>query len=687
MKKPLWFIVMIYLLLLPGLSIASQKLQFSIASWQLDDIQAKNLNSDIQLTEKGLLLSASADWIKLAEPIGTIKDITLQCAQLVFVSEQLSCSKGRLAFIHQQLGEQSLIFEVIAHPDTNTYKVEISGIKLASSVFSLTVKINQHSWKIFADSAQIELKALMQFIAPYLSAEQSTSLAAWNYEGKLQLDIDVMGINSKVESINLDLKIQALELSDNQGKYISEQLLSDVHLSLENKRDDWQWQSKVNINGGQAYADPVFIDFNDTPFELLSEGVWLNKSKQFQLTKTRFEQKSVMALSMKGRGSLSQIESLNVEIMPSELQTLYSIWGQPFTLGTPMDSLDFTGKLGLTYQQQGDNYHVSMNMDKISVSDQAGRFSLDNLSGVFGWSNYQQIALIDIEWTNGMVYALTLGPSHLKANVEHETVVLQQPWLLPILDGELHMTEFSLKKHDNDLPEWTFVGELTPISMTSLSSALGWPVMHGKLSGVIPKVSYANQQVKVDGILKVNLFEGETLIRDLQLDNPFGVLPHLSANVTMDNINLETLTQTFDFGKITGKLDGKVNGLRLSNWKPVAFDAEFSTPEGDKSRRRISQKAVDSLSRVGGGAAGVLQRSFLRFFEDFSYQRLGLSCKLQNTVCDMSGVGEAEQGYYIVKGGGLPPRINVIGYTRRVNWPDLIERLEAVSNSDGPIIQ
>jgi hypothetical protein len=54
----------------------------------------------------------------------------------------------------------------------------------------------------------------------------------------------------------------------------------------------------------------------------------------------------------------------------------------------------------------------------------------------------------------------------------------------------------------------------------------------------------------------------------------------------------------------------------------------------------------------------------------------------------MSGIEEAKQGYYIVKGGGgLPPWINVVGYTRRVDWSDLIARLSAVRDSEGPVIE
>jgi hypothetical protein len=84
----------------------------------------------------------------------------------------------------------------------------------------------------------------------------------------------------------------------------------------------------------------------------------------------------------------------------------------------------------------------------------------------------------------------------------------------------------------------------------------------------------------------------------------------------------------------------------------------------------------------------MISRSFLRFFDDFSYKRLGLSCHLRNDVCEMAGIEDAEQGYYIVKGGGgLPPWIDVIGYTRRVDWADLLERIKAVQNSSGPIIE
>jgi hypothetical protein len=92
----------------------------------------------------------------------------------------------------------------------------------------------------------------------------------------------------------------------------------------------------------------------------------------------------------------------------------------------------------------------------------------------------------------------------------------------------------------------------------------------------------------------------------------------------------------------------------------------------------------------GGGAAAVLSTGFLRFFEVFAYDRIGLRCRLRDNVCAMSGVGPAKSGpqgtgYYIVKGRGVP-RIDVVGYRETVSWPRLVQQLAAITRSSAPIV-
>jgi hypothetical protein len=217
--------------------------------------------------------------------------------------------------------------------------------------------------------------------------------------------------------------------------------------------------------------------------------------------------------------------------------------------------------------------------------------------------------------------------------------------------------------------------------MQQFTAALGLPVMHGTLSAAIPTVSYEKSTVKMDGALLFNVFDGTILVQRLVLENPFGRVPTLKADVEMRKLDLDLLTRTFSFGNITGRIDADVKGLELVNWQPVRFDARVVSSPGDY-RKRISQAAVQNISALGGaGAAAAIQRSFLRFFEQFGYSAIGLSCKLELGVCQMGGVEDVPQGYVIVKGGGIPS-INVLGYNRNVGWQELVERLKRVTQGN-----
>jgi hypothetical protein len=172
-------------------------------------------------------------------------------------------------------------------------------------------------------------------------------------------------------------------------------------------------------------------------------------------------------------------------------------------------------------------------------------------------------------------------------------------------------------------------------------------------------------------------------VTDLSLQHPFGVQPVLAADVDLQQLDLGQLTSAFDFGRITGRLDGRIGGLRLVDWKPVAFDAVLRSGGG-----RISQDAIRSLTEVGGGGiAGGLQGMALRLFKTFGYDRIGLSCRLAGGVCTMGGLasdpGAGDGSYTIVQGSGLP-HVTVIGHEHAVDWATLVGRLQAATHGGGP---
>jgi len=377
-----------------------------------------------------------------------------------------------------------------------------------------------------------------------------------------------------------------------------------------------------------------------------------------------------------------------VHIDGSSLPGLYETWLQPWLAGTALENLQTDGGLsGRLALLDGQLQSLQLTLGGVSFKEQAGQFGVTGLDGDLHWDSSGSMHTSTLAWHGANYNRLQLGAAQLALETGARHMKIQQPLQVPLLDGSLHVEEFELGLVDGRV-RWLLDGFLTPVSMRSFSTALGWPELSGTLSGMVPKVRYQSGVLTLGGTLLVQAFDGDITLRNLRIEQPLGPVPRLWADARINNLDLKTLTRTFSFGRIEGRLQGRVDGLFMEAWQPVAFDAVFATPDDDNSRHRISQKAVDNISNLGGaGLGGALSRSFLQFLEDFPYSQLGIRCRLENGVCYMGGVAPAERGYYLVQGRWLPPRLDVIGYADEVDWVALVERLKSVTSGESVVVQ
>jgi hypothetical protein len=297
----------------------------------------------------------------------------------------------------------------------------------------------------------------------------------------------------------------------------------------------------------------------------------------------------------------------------------------------------------------------------------------------------------------GELWGLPLA--NAEASVQMNGYKVMVPRLtVNVLDGIFAINDLQLERRGAEAKgrpgaegwQWELTAGLTPISLEKLSKQLKWPTLTGSVSGVVPRLRYANNEMRVDGNVMFNVFGGNVVAQNLLMRDPLGAQPIVRGDVRMRALDLTVLTRTYSFGSITGLIDVDVAGAELRNWKPVRFDARVASSPGNYPRR-ISQQAVQNLSSLGGaGATAALQRSLLRFFETFRYKRLGLSCALRESICTMGGVAPATSekrtptsggGYVIVEGGGIPA-ITVIGYNQSVSWQELLERIRRVTQGN-----
>jgi hypothetical protein len=326
----------------------------------------------------------------------------------------------------------------------------------------------------------------------------------------------------------------------------------------------------------------------------------------------------------------------------------------------------------------------------LNLRDRKGQLTLTKANGEIFWSplGAGDARASTLSWTEGGAYGLSGGSANVDFIAYGMNFALTRPAKLPIFDGALAIDHFVMGNLGAPDMEVAFKGAIEPISMSQLAKAFGWPEFSGQLAAQIPGVRLKDNLLTFDGNVESHVFGGRVTGSNLRLQDPLGNFPQFFADVRARDLDLGLVTQTFEVGSITGKLEADILGLQLFAWSPVAFDARLATPSGDKSRHRISAKAVSSLSNVGGGGGGVvqaLQSGVLKFFDEYNYDKLGITCRLRGDVCEMSGVEAAPNGYYIVKGKGLP-RIDIVGNQGRVGWKQLMSSIQT-ANYEGAAVQ
>lgn len=354
-----------------------------------------------------------------------------------------------------------------------------------------------------------------------------------------------------------------------------------------------------------------------------------------------------------------------------------------------LTGLQLSGAMSATLVWDSDGASdIDVNLQQVAAAAADGRFALAGVSGKARWTRQDAPKEGKIAWDAAAIYGLGFGAGSAALRSSKSEITLLAPVNTALLGGRFTLTHMLLNPRHGEVGARIRLGmALDDLDLGKLSQRLGWPPFTGSVGGVLPDAQYADNRLSLDGGIVIRMFDGEVRIDDLTMERPFGIAPMIGANIAYDNLDLQPLTAAFGFGEITGRLDGSVSNLRMVDWSPVQFDADFHSRPGFKGERRISQRAVQDLSNVGGaGLVAGLQNTVLKIFNSFAYSRLGLKCRLRENVCQMDGVGSAGQGYTIVDGAGLP-HITVVGFARRVDFPVLLQRLKAATEGQRPLVK
>jgi len=617
---------------------------------------------------------------------GGFEQVAIDCKSGSLTATVLHCREGLFRVSHKDHGKIQGNIDMDYHLDGSKGEIRLSAIAAGEGDISGSVIFDPGGWHGTLQGNRLGLSWLRQTLEPYgfWPADYSDE------SGSVAINVAVHGSRSDLHRLEGVLHTQDVGF---YGINAAEEFTGTVNFDID-ARDGWRIKADGNLESGAVFVEPGITVGNIRPgiaLELSEHPLWFSIDTKFDdslqkvaIRKLDIDHAGIMTANVQADvvpGETITIPGAAISLSALDSGKFYTTWLQPFLLETLFNALETAGtfKAGAGVK---DNELMDLELvfDDFHAYDGNGRFHIAGLEGSLVVNEESAPVSSVLSWNGAGVYRLDTGAAKLELVSGNREVKVVSWEDVPVLGGELRINTLNISDFAREDMAIRLDGELTPIAMADFTRAMGWPIMSGELTGTIEGLTYKHGKLEVNGQINVGLFDGNIVVRNLSIEDLFGLVPVLRADIDIRSLDLELLTNRFSFGYIQGRLGGKVHKLELQAWRPVYFEAELMTPAEDNSRHRISQQAVDNLGYLGGGAINALSKGFLRFFQEYSYGRLGISCRLFNGVCELGGVKETGNGFVIVSRGGLfPPWIEVIGTGHSIAWPVLVEGLKTIA--------
>ena len=216
----------------------------------------------------------------------------------------------------------------------------------------------------------------------------------------------------------------------------------------------------------------------------------------------------------------------------------------------------------------------------------------------------------------------------------------------------------------------------------------------GTISADFPNIAYYHERLTAGGSTKIEIFGGEIEIGIFSVERLFEASRKIATDLSFRNINLEKVTDKIAIGKMTGIIQGSLNGFEMEYGQPIRFVLDIDSVDTSGVSQRISVEAIQSISILGTGSgmSSVLNRGIMSFFKDYPYSSIGIQAKLANDVFTIRGKIHSGGKEYLVKRGFLRG-VDVVNQNpdNKISFKDMQERLTRIFESrkagEAPVVQ
>ncbi|MBM7125731.1 DUF748 domain-containing protein [Dyella flava] len=519
--------------------------------------------------------------------------------------------------------------------------------------------------------AQINLRNLP---ASWLQGLLATVWPGHITGGKLDADL-ALDVRDQGYQSSGDLNITDLKYVTPTGNPSGDGLTGHARFAVDATTHPAQLILNGGVHGGQLQFGPVLarLPEHDVVFDL---GANMEKGG-VAISHLHLDDEDALLLD----GSIAidakgNVQKLKLDHFQARFPAAYDRYGQPWLDSAAAPNLHIAGQVNGHVDYAADTWRsFAFHSDGLDLADGNGQLQANGVRGDLDWAAQGDKSTTTLAWNQLVMRQFAIGAAQSRWRSRGGSLNLQSPLDISILKGQVHFTALEWRPAAPKAERFNLAADLSGLDMATLNQSVGWMPFAGTLGGNIASMQWVDGRYALQGQLTIKAFDGTAVIRHLSMQQPFSNSPMVAGDVSLHQLDLAPLADAFNFGSMTGRLDGSIDGLQLAGGSPVAFTAALLAQNGG----RISLRAANNLSVVTGGTpASGLQGAVMKLFKTLSYKRMGINSSLQNGICTFSGLDGGNNGYTIVEGSGLP-YLHVVGEQNRIEWPVFLRRLKAAS--------
>ena len=309
---------------------------------------------------------------------------------------------------------------------------------------------------------------------------------------------------------------------------------------------DWQFAVDVSSARGQAYAQPIFLDFGAHALRASAAGRF-RAGRGADLERFTVDHAQVAQAS--GRASFDfeneqPLRTLTLHLAGLAVSGAYESYLQPLLLDTNFKAMQTAGSIaGEIEVVDGAPRSVDLVLEDLTFDDGARTFAMEALAGAVHWRSDPQAKSDDstLRWNAGAILGLAIGASELQFNGSGRQFRLLQPARIPLLDGALALESLrhSQRRVCRASRSWS-MRRWSRSSVRQLCQAFGWPEFGGSIGGTHFQAAHARRRRDTRHDAAVHKCSTATSGSAIcGWSSRSGKWPRFYSNVALDNLDLE----------------------------------------------------------------------------------------------------------------------------------------------------